>query len=154
MSEDIIKAFHYCLKSGVFEDRLNGNDIGEYKKRANIAGDTETVLPKDVPFTMEQLLLQYEKSNKSLQTLANFHATFEKIHPFQDGNGRVGRLILFREAITADICPFIIGDAQRIRYIQGIKNAQSGDVSDLVNLFVEEQNIFRKKLLYFFENDI
>lgn len=154
LSEEMIKAFHYCLKSGVFEDHLNGNAIGEYKRRANIAGDTETVLPKDVPCAMKELLSQYKENDKSLQTLAEFHATFEKIHPFQDGNGRVGRLILFREAITAGICPFIIGDTQRIRYVQGIKKAQSGDTSDLINLFEEEQNVFREKLLYFFDNDI
>ena len=154
LSEEMIKAFHYCLKSGVFEDRLNGNAIGEYKKRANIAGDTETVLPKDVPFAMKELLLQYKEKDKSLQTLAEFHADFEKIHPFQDGNGRVGRLILFREAVVAGICPFIVGDNQRIRYVQGIKKAQSGDVSDLVALFEEGQTIFRDRLLYFFGNDI
>ena len=127
LSEDIIKVFHYCLKAGVFEDRANGYAIGGYKERANIAGDTETTLPEDVPAAMRDLLSWYHRERKSIETLALFHAGFEKIHPFQDGNGRVGRLILFRENLYHDICPFIIKDNQRLEYIRSIKAAQIGD---------------------------
>lgn len=154
LTEDIIKAFHYCLKAGVFEDRLNGYAIGEYKKRANIVGDTETALPKDVPIMMKNLLEEYSKSEVNLRTLAIFHAKFEKIHPFQDGNGRVGRLILFREALHNGICPFIISDTARIEYINAIKKAQSGDETQLLSLFQREQDKFRDKLSYFFDNDL
>ena len=154
LTEDIIKAFHYCLKAGVFEDRLNGYAIGEYKKRANIAGDTETALPKEVPIMMKNLLEEYSKDEVNLRTLAIFHAKFEKIHPFQDGNGRVGRLILFREALHNDICPFIISDTARIEYINAIKMAQGGDETQLLTLFQREQDKFRDKLSYFFDNDL
>lgn len=154
LTEDIIKAFHYCLKAGVFEDRLNGYAIGEYKKRANIVGDTETALPKDVPIMMKNLLDEYSKSEVDLRALAIFHAKFEKIHPFQDGNGRVGRLILFREALHNDICPFIISDTARVEYINAIKLAQGGDETQLLVLFQREQDNFRYKLSYFFDNDL
>lgn len=139
LTEDVIKAFHYCLKAGVFEDRLNGYAIGEYKKRANIAGDTETALPKDVPIMMKNLLEEYSKGEVDLRALAIFHAKFEKIHPFQDGNGRVGRLILFREALHNDICPFIISDTARVEYINAIKLAQGGDETQLLVLFQRDK---------------
>lgn len=154
LTEDVIKAFHYCLKAGVFEDRLNGYAIGEYKKRANIAGDTETALPKDVPIMMKNLLEEYSKGEVDLRALTIFHAKFEKIHPFQDGNGRVGRLILFREALHNDICPFIISDTARVEYINAIKLAQGGDETQLLSLFQREQDKFRSKLSYFFDNDL
>ncbi|EDO59246.1 Fic family protein [Clostridium sp. L2-50] len=154
LTEDIIKAFHYCLKAGVFEDRLNGYAIGEYKKRANIVGDTETVFPKDVPIIMKNLLEEYSKGKIDLRALAIFHAKFEKIHPFQDGNGRVGRLILFREALHNDICPFIISETARIEYVNAIKMAQSGDETQLLALFQREQDKFRDKLSYFFDNNL
>ena len=154
LTEDLIKAFHYCLKAGVFEDRLNGNAIGEYKTRANIAGDTETTLPKDVPGAISKLLQDYNKSEKSLEKLAVFHASFEKIHPFQDGNGRVGRLLLFREALVNNICPIIINGEDRLQYIRSIKAAQVGNSEQLVQLFERSQDAFRGKLLYFLDNDI
>lgn len=154
LTEDIIKAFHYCLKAGVFEDRLNGYAIGEYKKRANIVGDTETAFPKDVPIIMKNLLEEYSKGKIDLRALAIFHAKFEKIHPFQDGNGRVGRLILFREALHNDICPFIISETARIEYVNAIKMVQSGDETQLLALFQREQDKFRDKLSYFFDNNL
>lgn len=154
LSEDLIKSLHYCLKAGVFEDRLNGNAIGDYKTRANIAGDTETVLPKDVPNAMKCLLEEYTNSEKNVQELAIFHAKFEKIHPFQDGNGRVGRLLLFREALLNNICPIIVKGEDRIRYVRSIKAAQNSDSSQLVSLFKESQDVFREKMIYFICNDI
>lgn len=154
LTEDLIKAFHYCLKAGVFEDRLNGNAIGEYKTRANIAGDTETTLPKDVPSAISKLLKDYNESEKNLEQLAMFHASFEKIHPFQDGNGRVGRLLLFREALVNNICPFIVLGTDRLPYIRSIKAAQGGNREQLVQLFERSQEAFREKLSYFLDNDI
>lgn len=154
LTEDIIKEFHYCLKAGVFEDQLNGYAIGEYKKRANMVGDAATALPKDVPIMMKNLLEEYSKDKINLRTLAIFHAKFEKIHPFQDGNGRVGRLILFREALHNDICPFIINDTAKIEYINAIKMAQGGNETQLLILFQREQDKFRNKLSYFFDNDL
>lgn len=150
LSEELIKDFHYCLKAGVFEDRANGYKIGDYKEKPNVAGDTETSLPKDVPNDMNALLSWYHEQEKSIVALAEFHARFEKIHPFQDGNGRVGRIILFRESLLNDMCPVIVKETQRLKYIKCIKAAQAGDNTELCNLFRENQIEFRERLRYFF----
>ncbi|MCM1172516.1 MAG: Fic family protein [Clostridium sp.] len=150
LSEELVKALHYCLKAGVFEDRINGYAIGDYKKKPNIVGDITTSLPKDVANDMKELLVWYDNQEKSVKVLAEFHARFEKIHPFQDGNGRVGRLILFRESLLNGMCPIIIEDEQRMRYVQSLRLAQSGDSKDLVKLFTDNQTEFRQKLQYFF----
>ena len=97
LTEELIKAFHYELKSGIFEDRANGYAIGDYKKRPNMIGIYETVLPSQVSDEMSQLLAWYNNQDISLEILAEFYARYESIHPFQDGNGRTGRMILFRE---------------------------------------------------------
>ena len=90
LSQDLIKQFHYELKSGVFEDRANGYAIGDYKKRPNMVGINKTALPSQVPEEMQNLLNWYSAQEISLETLAEFHARYEIIHPFQDGNGRTG----------------------------------------------------------------
>ena len=99
LTENLIKQMHYELKSGVFEDRANGYAIGDYKTRPNMIGMYKTALPKDVEAEMKQLLEWYHKQEKSMKVLAEFHARYESIHPFQDGNGRTGRMILFRESL-------------------------------------------------------
>lgn len=86
LSQKLIKQFHYELKSGVFEDRANGYAIGDYKQRPNMVGMYRTALPKEVPDEMEKLLVWYEAQPKNMETLAKFHARYESIHPFQDGN--------------------------------------------------------------------
>ena len=116
LDQQIIKSFHFELKSGVFEDRANGYAIGDYKKRPNMIGIHQTTLPSQVPEAMTELLNWYHAQDVSLETLAEFHARYEIIHPFQDGNGRTGRIILFRECLRHDISPFIIGDANCPEY--------------------------------------
>lgn len=86
LTENLIKRMHYELKSGVFEDRANGYAIGDYKKRPNMIGMYKTALPKDVETEMRQLLDWYHKQEKSMKALVEFHARYESIHPFQDGN--------------------------------------------------------------------
>lgn len=86
LSQELIKQFHYELKSGVFEDRANGYAIGDYKQRPNMVGMYKTVLPKNVAEEMERLLSWYAAQPKNMETLAKFHARYESIHPFQDGN--------------------------------------------------------------------
>ena len=113
LTEELIKAFHYELKSGVFEDRANGYAIGDYKKRPNMIGIYETVLPSQVSDEISQLLAWYNNQDISLEILAEFHTRYESIHPFQDGNGRVGRLIMFKECLKNNICPFIIDDTMK-----------------------------------------
>lgn len=98
LSEEMIKEFHYELKAGVFEDRANGYAIGDYKQWRNTVGGMTLASPDEVKNKMRELLSWYEKQSVvSMETLAIFHAKYELIHPFQDGNGRTGRMILFRE---------------------------------------------------------
>lgn len=151
LSEALIKAFHYELKSGVFEDRANGYAIGEYKKRPNMIGIYETALPEDVPEKIQELLAWYhEIPVKTLAIMAQFHARYEALHPFQDGNGRTGRLILFRECLKADLTPVVIEDRHRNRYMGGLKEyRETGETALLQELLQEEQLEYAKKVDYF-----
>ena len=152
LSEEIIKKFHYELKSGVFEDKANGYNIGEYKARPNIAGTMQTSLPVNVSDDMKELLIWYKNSEKNLRAIALFHLKYEKIHPFQDGNGRTGRVILFREALKNDIIPPIIHDENRVEYIEGIKEYSDTDSSEkLLELLMKEQNKYMKTVKFFLE---
>lgn len=151
LDQQIIKSFHFELKSGVFEDRANGYAIGDYKKRPNMIGIHQTTLPSQVPDAMTELLNWYHAQDVSLKTLAEFHARYEIIHPFQDGNGRTGRIILFRECLRHDISPFIIEDANRPEYLESLKAyRQNGTVTALTTLFQKEQEFYFNQCEYFF----
>ena len=150
LSEELIKKFHYELKSGVFEDKANGYNIGEYKARPNIAGTMQTSLPVNVSDDMKELLIWYKNSEKNLRAIALFHLNYEKIHPFQDGNGRTGRMILFREALKNDIIPPIIHDENRMEYIEGIKEySETGSSEKRHELLMKEQNKYKKTVEFF-----
>ncbi|MDD6492239.1 MAG: Fic family protein [Firmicutes bacterium] len=151
LSEDLIKSFHYELKAGVFEDRANGYAIGDYKKRPNTVGGIRTALPEKVSDEMQGLLTWYNQSESwDLKALAVFHSKYETIHPFQDGNGRTGRLILFRECLRHNCTPFIIHDNNRSRYIEALKQAHDNqNYFLLANLFKEEQEDYEEELKYF-----
>ena len=153
LTEELIKHFHYELKSGGFEDRANGYAIGDYKERANMVGMYKTVLPKDVAEEMRQLLEWYISQEKNLNTLAEFHARYEIIHPFQDGNGRTGRMILFRECIKSpNVFPFVIQDDNRDEYIEGLKEYREKQNTDrLVLLMKQETKEFFNQCKYFME---
>ncbi len=151
LDQQIIKSFHFELKSGVFEDRANGYAIGDYKKRPNMIGIHQTTLPSQVPDAMTELLNWYHAQDVSLETLAEFHARYEIIHPFQDGNGRTGRIILFRECLRHDISPFIIEDTKRPEYLEALKAyRQDGTVTALTTLFQKEQEFYFNQCEYFF----
>lgn len=151
LDQKIIKSFHFELKSGVFEDRANGYAIGDYKKRPNMIGIHQTTLPSQVPEAMTELLNWYHAQDISLETLAEFHARYEIIHPFQDGSGRTGRIILFRECLRHDISPFIIEDANRPEYLEALKAyRQDGTVTALTTLFQKEQEFYFNQCEYFF----
>lgn len=141
LSQELIKAYHYRLKAGVFEDIANGYPIGEYKNRRNMVSDITTSSPENVAEDMERLLRSYhEKEPHGLRELAEFHAMFEKIHPFQDGNGRTGRIILFKECLRSNVMPFIIGDDRKAQYYECLNNAQQdGDYGPLIRFFEQEQ---------------
>ena len=146
LTQKLIKAYHFRLKSGVFEDTANGYPVGEYKKRRTIVPDIETALPEEVSGHMEDLLQKYNQiSVCSLFDLAQFHADFERIHPFQDGNGRVGRMILFKECLRNRIIPFVLDDQNKAEYYHGLNTAQNqGDLNMLVSLFESEQVKYEK----------
>lgn len=146
LTQKLIKSYHFRLKSGVFEDVANGYPVGEYKNRRNIVSDIETALPEEVFGLMENLLQKYNQiSVCSLFDLAQFHADFERIHPFQDGNGRVGRMILFKECLRNRIIPFVIDDQNKAEYYHALNTAQNqGGLDMLVSLFESEQVKYEK----------
>ncbi len=151
LSQELIKKLHYELKSGVFEDRANGYAIGDYKKRPNMVGMYRTVLPADVESEMEKLLKWYNEQDKNIETLARFHARYESIHPFQDGNGRMGRMLIFRESLKyPDVDPFIISDKNRNDYIEGLKEfREENKVDKLVVLMEKEATEYFNQCKYF-----
>ena len=147
----MIKSFHYELKSGVFEDRANGYAIGAYKTRPNIIGIYPTVQPNMVAAEMGKLLEWYHgRTTVDLFCLAEFHARYESIHPFQDGNGRTGRLILFRECMRNDRLPVIIEDSNRNEYLEALRAyRENQDLGKLAALFQKEQQYYLEKCAYF-----
>ena len=121
LTGEFIKHLHYILKHDTADSRLPWFAVGEYKKRANMIGGRETVRPKDVPGKMKELLEAYNaKTSVTLNDIIAFHAEFEYIHPFQDGNGRVGRLVALKECLRYNIIPFIIEDSKKNYYYRGL----------------------------------
>ena len=121
LSEEIIKQLHYILKHDTKDSTLNWFAVGDYKRRANMVGGRETVKPKDVASQMQTLLMRYNaQSSVTINDVIALHAEFEYIHPFQDGNGRVGRLIALKECLRHNIIPFIIEDAKKHYYYRGL----------------------------------
>ena len=107
LSEAFIKELHRVLKYGTSDSRKAWFAVGDYKKQPNEVGGEITTLPRDVHAEMRRLLTEYENgAPKTLEDIVEFHARFEKIHPFQDGNGRVGRLIMFKECMRFGVVPF------------------------------------------------
>ena len=143
LTAELIKGYHFSLENGVFEFLANGGVPGEFKKRRNIVGGITTVLPEDVPFAIDDLLKWYTKEEKTIETLAKFHAAYETIHPFQDGNGRTGRMIIFREALLNGIDPFIVEDKNKLTYYKALQEIHNTkDHSLLISFFKEEQQAF------------
>ncbi len=150
LSQELIKQFHYELKSGVFEDRANGYAIGEYKKRPNIIGIYQTARPEDVVQEMYLLMEWYGCQSVNISILAEFHARYENIHPFQDGNGRTGRLILFRECLKHGIVPVVVEDVNRYEYLEALEEYREKNMLDkLISLFIKEQQFCFEKCKYF-----
>lgn len=121
LTEEIIKKLHFILKHDTKDSRLNWFAVGDYKRRTNVVGGRETAKPKDVPERMRRLLDEYKKKERvTVNDIIAFHAEFEYIHPFQDGNGRVGRLIAMKECLHYKIIPFIIEDSKKAFYYRGL----------------------------------
>jgi len=150
LTQELIKQFHYELKSGVFEDRANGYAIGDYKKRPNMIGMYQTVRPENVAQEMNSLMDWYGNQNVDIFILAEFHARYESIHPFQDGNGRSGRLILFRECLKNEIVPVVIEDVNRNLYLESLREYREENKLDkMIELFDREQQFYLEKCKYF-----
>jgi Fic family protein len=121
LSEEIIKHLHYILKHDTKDSTLSWFAVGDYKKRANMVGGRETAKPKDVPKRMKALLGDYNARDAvTVNDVIALHAEFEYIHPFQDGNGRVGRLVALKECLRHNIIPFIIEDSKKNFYYRGL----------------------------------
>ena len=126
LSEKYIKELHFLLKSGTSDSRLDWFKVGEYKKLPNEVGGIDTTAPQNVAREMAALISAYnEKMGKTFEDIVAFHVAFERIHPFQDGNGRVGRLIMFGECLKHNIVPFIIGEEHKLFYYRGLKEWDS-----------------------------
>ncbi|WP_407532168.1 Fic family protein [Elizabethkingia miricola] len=122
LNESFIKELHFLLKSGTSDSRKDWFNVGEYKKLPNEVGGNETCPPKEVSSKMKVLLSDYHSiEKKSFEDIINFHYQFEIIHPFQDGNGRVGRLIMFKECLSNNIVPFIIDEDLKLFYYRGLQ---------------------------------
>lgn len=123
LTEKFIKELHRLLKSGTSDERKSWFRVGEYKKLPNEVGGNDTTLPENVHSEIKRLLTEYNAhKNPSFEDIVDFHQRFESIHPFQDGNGRVGRLIMFRELMRWDYVPFIITDDLKMYYYNGLRN--------------------------------
>ena len=121
LTEGFIKHLHLLLKSGTTDSNKEWFAVGDYKRLANEVGGNDTCLPRDVHREMKNLLSDYNSvKKKSFEDILDFHVRFERIHPFQDGNGRVGRLVMFKECLANGIVPFIITDELKMFYYRGL----------------------------------
>ena len=147
LSEDIIKHLHLILKSGTKDASLDWCRVGEYKMRANMVGGRETSKPSEVSTTMNKLVTDFNsKSNITIDDIIEFHADFEYIHPFQDGNGRVGRLISLMQCLRFNIIPFIIEDSKKMYYYRGFSNWKE-DKGWLIDTCLDGQDTFKTILI-------
>jgi Fic family protein len=149
LSEPFIKQLHFILKSGTSDSREHWFAVGEYKKLPNEVGERETTLPEHVADEMQSLLDAYRaKKRITLDDIIEFHVRFETIHPFQDGNGRIGRLIIFKECLHWNIVPFIIYDTMKMSYYRGLQEWQK-EKGFLGDTCLTAQDIFKQYLEYF-----
>lgn len=149
LTEEIIKELHRILKQGTKDAALDWFSIGDYKKKANVVGGRETTKPKDVPARMKALLAAYESlAVITLESIIRFHHDFERIHPFQDGNGRVGRLVALKECLRHSIVPFIIEDSKKMFYYRGLSEWEK-EPGYLTDTCLDGQDAFKKLMLMF-----
>lgn len=149
LSEAFIKQLHATLKSGTSHSRQDWFAVGDYKKLPNEVGEMDTAQPEEVASQMKKLLSEYNANKeKSFDGLLDFHYRFERIHPFQDGNGRVGRLVLFKECLRNNIVPLIIDEDTKLYYYRGLKEWER-ERGYLRDTCLAAQDKFKKYLDYF-----
>lgn len=149
LSEKIIKEFHRILKSGTSDSRKDWFRVGDYKLKPNMVGDKETSQPEQVETDIKKLLLDYHRDKQhTIEDIVEFHYYFERIHPFQDGNGRVGRLILFKECLKNNLVPIIIEDRFKQFYYRGL-NEYKREKGYLVDTCLNGQDTYQALMDYF-----
>lgn len=149
LSEKFIKKLHLTLKNGTSDSRKDWVAVGEYKKIPNEVGGMDTALPEEVADKMKTLLKEYNViKEKTLEDILDFHVKFGRIHPFQDGNGRVGRLIMFKECLKHNIVPFIIEDNLKLFYYRGLKEWDN-EKGYLTDTCLTAQDKYKAYLNYF-----
>lgn len=149
LSEKLIKNLHFILKTGTSDSKKSWFAVGDYKKLPNEVGGVETTQPEAVEEKLKKLLTAYNaKENITFEDIIDFHVQFERIHPFQDGNGRVGRLIMFKECLKHNIVPFIIEDDIKLFYYRGLTE-WSKEKGYLMDTCLSAQDKFKKYLNYF-----
>ncbi|MBS4901633.1 MAG: Fic family protein [Coprobacillus sp.] len=149
LNEKFIKELHFILKSGTSDSKKDWFAVGDYKKFPNEVGNMKTPLPEEVDNLMKDLLKEYNsKKEKTFEDILDFHVQFERIHPFQDGNGRIGRLIMFKECLKYNIVPFIIEDNLKMFYYRGLKE-WNNERGYLVDTCLAAQDRYKACLDYF-----
>ncbi|MDR2651891.1 MAG: Fic family protein [Prevotellaceae bacterium] len=150
LSNEIVKKFHYILKTGTSDAAKEWFRVGDWKRLPNEVGGVQTTLPQNVEIEMNKLNDWYNSISKiTFETIVEYHYRFEKIHPFQDGNGRVGRLILFRESLKNNITPFIIDERHKQFYYRGLR--EFAFVRDyLVDTCLSAQDTYTEWVKYFY----
>ena len=152
LSLEIIQEFHKILKSGTTDARKSWFNVGKWKKLPNEVGGTETTKPEDVENEINLLNNWYlNLANTSFENIVEYHYRFEKIHPFQDGNGRVGRLIMFRECLKNKVIPFIIDDSHKQFYLRGLKEFERVQ-GYLIDTCRSAQDTYHLWVKYFFSD--
>ena len=150
LTEKMIKEFHKILKDGTSDSRVEWFNVGEYKQRANTIGEgVKTTLPQNVEKDMGKLMDWYNSlKHITIKEIIEFHYRFESIHPFQDGNGRIGRLIMFKECLKNNIIPFIIRDADKLYYYRGLKEYKN-EKGYLIDTCLSAQDQYVKLIEYY-----
>ena len=148
LSTDFIKELHGVLKTGTSDSRKDWFAVGDYKRLPNEVGGEETCAPEHVGEKMEELLNYYLSSKRQLEDILDLHVRFECVHPFQDGNGRVGRLVMFKECLGSGIVPFIITDELKLFYYRGLR--EWGHINGyLIDTCLTAQDQYKTALDYF-----
>ena len=149
LTEKFIKDLHFILKNGTSDSRKDWFVVGDYKKLPNEVGGMDTTIPEEVADKMKTLLMEYNaKDAKTFEDILDFHVKFERIHPFQDGNGRIGRLIMFKECLKNNIVPFIVDDNLKMFYYRGLKEWDN-EKGYLTDTCLAAQNKYKAYLDYF-----
>lgn len=156
LTEELIKKYHFILKNGTLTDEeKEWFNVGEYKKLKNYVGDIKTTEPSNVEADIIKLLEWYKNvEEKTIEEIIEFHVRFETIHPFQDGNGRIGRIIMFRECLKNNIIPFYIEDRNKAYYIRGMREYQlNNEKGYLIDTCLNSQDNYLKMCEYFLNEE-